>query len=483
MTPLGRVAAWTSAPLFAAIAARVFTGEMDAPAVVLLAIVGPFVAALRRDDRLPPGRAGTLAAVGGLMLALCASMRVVADGAVVHGLGRSAATVAVLGLALAVGAVRATSARRSGGGLVALAVASATASAVVVGVLAGTAPWTAWTAAASRPAVVFAEHGAATTDGRAVAVATTVAFAELHRVTALSPDVRVLRGDGGGRHGHERRIDRGQSVTLQPGDRLALGAGSRIRFEDGKRVPGSLVSGVAWADPQRRRTAGAGAELVGLALTMLGGACALLPPVARPRRRDAILIPLLIGTFTVAAAVWGVYTMYRAPDLLVATTLLTPLVELPPLLGGRGDLLAGAVGVTLVALFVGTAGALADRVATIVSGAPARTAARPGAALVAWGGACAAAAAIALSSVDAWRVLGWGLGLLASGWIAPALATSRGRAAGAASVAGTLVFGAVAALGAVGALPASLGPYPALVAAPVAWGAARWFTRPVTRRR
>jgi hypothetical protein len=482
MTPLGRVAAWTSAPLFAAIAARVFTGEMDAPLVVLLAIVGPLAAALRRDDRRPPGRVGTLVAIGGITLVLCASMRLVADGAAVHGLGRRTATVAVLGLGLAVAAVRATSGRRSGGALVALAVASASAAAVVVGVVAGTAPWSAWSAAASRPAVVFAEHGAATTGGRAVTVPTTVAFTELHRVTAVSADnVQVLPGEGGGLNGRERRLDRGQSVTLQPGDRLALGAGSRIRFEDGKRVPGAIASGVVWADPRRRRTAGAAGELIGLSLTMLAGACALLPPVARPRRRDAVLVPVLIATFTGTAAVWGVYTMYWAPGLLVGTTLLTPLVELPPLLGERGGLLAGAVGGTLVALFVATAGALSDRVAAIVGGSA--TPARRGASLVVWSVVCVAAAAIGLWSADAWRLLVGGLGLLASGWIAPALATSRPRAATGGAVAGTLVFGAIAGLAAVGSLPPSVGAYPALVAAPVAWGAARWLTGRVRPRR
>ena len=105
---------------------------------------------------------------------------------------------------------------------------------------------------------------------------------------------------------------------MRPGDRLALAAGTRIRFEPGKRVPGSAASGVAWAEPPERRSPGTAAHALGTALTLVGGALALLPPLGPLAWRGAAAGPALLLALTLAAICWGTYAVYVAPELALA---------------------------------------------------------------------------------------------------------------------------------------------------------------------
>src|SRR2546426_703331 len=191
---------------------------------------------------------------------------------------------------------------------------------VVIGVTVAATPWTAWSRAASQPALTFGQTSAWVTEGRPLEGSTTLVFTEPHRVTALSPGVYRVIEEGAQRSvTREGRLAAGDALTLRPGARRARAAGTRIRFEPGKRVPGSAASGVAWAEPPERRSPGTAAHALGAALTLVGGALALLPPLGPLAWRGAAAGPALLLALTLAAICWGTYAVYVAPELATYT--------------------------------------------------------------------------------------------------------------------------------------------------------------------
>ncbi|MBI2217851.1 MAG: hypothetical protein HYU51_11180 [Candidatus Rokubacteria bacterium] len=489
MTSFGRIAAWTGPVTFVALASRVFSGEPDGPILVLLAMVAPLVALLRREDRLPPTGATAVLALPGLAVVLWANVLLVVDLGRQHGVEPRvvlpAIAVVLLVPVLARGArvpePSSAAAPASGGTAIAgsrLGAAGVGGLVLALGMLGastGATPWRAWALVASRPALVFAEGSVSSTDGRRMAAPATLTFVEPHRVTAVSDaTVKVLESDGGRPGVREHTLTRGQSVMLRTGDRLVVSAGTRIRFEQGKRVPAGVPSGVAWADPRGRHGARAGVEVAGVSITMLGAALALLVPGKRVRRVEAVGVPAGAASFALAAGAWGVYAMYAAPDLLVGATMLAPLTELSSVGGAiHGRLIGSVVVVALGALFAGLGSSLAARVIAVgtalapASVSPARFA--PGV----WIAICGVAVAFGVSPADPWRVLLVGLGLLACTWAAPALATADRRAWLAGAAAGALTFAALALPAVLGATASTVAAYPALVAAPLAWATAR----------
>jgi len=236
-----------------------------------------------------------------------------------------------------------------------------------------------------------------------------------------------------------------------------------VRFEAGRRVPGAPASGVAWADAPAR-----GPRLLPLALgglvTMLGGALALVP--ASRRGRAAAAGPLVLLAATSAALAWGVYAA-GVPDLVLAGALPAPLLRLPTAVLGAaaGVPLALLTGGTLLVLLLAAAAALRERLAAATSAAP-----------EVWAGVVVAATAVAVWPIDPWRVLILALGLAAAAW-APARVATSSAGALAGPIVGGVAFVAVAALPAVApGAPAwleALTRYPALVALPLGWLAAR----------
>src|SRR3989442_1636821 len=184
---------------------------------------------------------------------------------------------------------------------------------LAIAALSGRTPWEAWSALASRPALVFRERSAWVTEGAVLLVPTTLVFSEPHRITALGEAVfRVVERDGGRVVVREWRLANGEGLALRPGDRLDLAAGVRVRFEPGKRVPEAPLSGVTWADPRERGLGTALATFLAALVTLASGALVLLPP---PRDGDgphvaaglapfeALAVPLVV----VSAVCWGVY--------------------------------------------------------------------------------------------------------------------------------------------------------------------------------
>src|SRR3989454_6433630 len=64
---------------------------------------------------------------------------------------------------------------------------------LAIAALSGRTPWEAWSALASRPALVFRERSAWVTEGEVLLVPTTLVFSEPHRITALGEAVFRVR--------------------------------------------------------------------------------------------------------------------------------------------------------------------------------------------------------------------------------------------------------------------------------------------------
>jgi hypothetical protein len=440
----------------------------DATAPLALALVGlaPLVAFARPADAdVTPSLVGP--AVVGLAAVVASNTAVAAEYVRIGGVPRVLAAV----LAIAIVAIAVTW-RGGPAWRVAAPLAVGLLLVSVGGIAVTTAipPWRAWSQVASRPALVFSERSGWVTHGRPVAAATTMVFEEPHRVTAITAGVyRVIERNGTADTMHERRLEPGESLVVRAGDRLAVEAGMRVRFERGKRVPGVAASGVLWADPDARRGLGALGRALGLALTLVGGAMAVVAPIAPPTTRGAAVAVTLPAIAALSAAAGGVYAVYLAPDVVIGATLVAPLHELPVLAidGYRAASVGAMLGAGVLGLTAASAWAIAVRTRRLASIGATRW---PRSGRMVTAVLIAAAAVGALLPLDGWRLLLLALGFLACVTAAPAVASAGARATTIGGVTGALVF-IVLALGAGRLGLAVLAAYPALLAAPAAWGA------------
>jgi hypothetical protein len=329
---------------------------------------------------------------------------------------------------------------------------------VVVGVVTTAPPWTAWQRVASRPAFVFEERSEWVTGGRVVAQATTLAFDEPQRVTAITNDVwRVTERDGERRVTRERRVAVGETVVFRPGDQLAVAPGARLRFEAGKR-----------ADPAARRGLTGALLGSGLVVGFLGAAIALVPPMRGVRAAPAFAaaLPLVFGT---TAVVSGVYAMYVAPDIALGATPATVLHGLPRavLPGAAAAPLVAASGIAVLALHAASAASLLARVRAALPGAAGTSAVAHGV----WVAIATVAAGAVLSGITAATWLTLGVGLLASSWTAPLLAGAPSRATTAGAAVGLAVFVLAVAVGTLSGVEI-LRDQAVILAAPAAWAVA-----------
>jgi hypothetical protein len=464
-------AAWTSPALLAVLVSCVASGQPAAPLLALLTVAAPLVALVR--PRAPAAsnpltRAAALVVIAGLVWA---NVIVFADVASMLGGARWQGAVLAATLALLVTVRPAAGAMRAVApvaGIACVLVAAAAAAAV-----SGQTPWSAWTEVAARSAFVFPEHGADTRFG----ADTTLQFTEVHRVVALTDAAfRVTEVEGAATVVREWSVRENDVLMLRPGDRLSVPAGVRVRFEAGKRVPGSPASGAQWADAPGRRGVRALPAALGLALTLLGGAAALVPSWPRAHGRSSTVVPLVFGC---AAVCCGIYAAALAPAVTLERASPGALVGLARALpGAAAAAVTAVICAGLLALLIAAAQTLRPRVMAI-AGAPAPAM---------WTATFAVAAVGGMWPVDGGLVLWAALGFAASAWVAPLLGAGADdgkmwSAAAVGSIAGALVFGALTALA--GRLPewaGSLGDYPALLAAPAAWGVAFRARRPSARR-
>jgi hypothetical protein len=505
------VAAWTSPVVLALVAARALAGGPEAPALALAALVAPLIALLAPtsgSDRRP-NLVAALAVGTGAGFILWANLLLFADVAGLLGLPRwAAAVVATIVALLAVELAQATGAvgqgasgRESsawsrfglsalrGGGLTVLYASALGLAALVliVAVALSTAPWGAWRAVASRPALTFGETSPWVTEGRTLTRATMLDFTEVHRITALSPATyRVLEP---GRF-REWQVRAGESLALRAGDRLIIDAGARLRFEAGKRIPGSPASGVAWADPPERRGLSSMVGTLGAMVTLLGAALAFVGSRPAPGARAVYAGSGLVLVLVLASLSLGVFGAYAAPGLSLGVPALAAIFDLPSAIlpGPRGRALGALGAVVLVVLFAATALALRDALTRMLR------ALDPGASGATRGGVAlvqpvmrmllVAAGAASLWGGDASRALLAGLGLAASATLAALLAEDEPGARPVGSLVAVIAFAGVSMLGP--RLPtwaAAVGAYPVLAAIPIAWGAVwLWNVAAASRR-
>jgi hypothetical protein len=357
---------------------------------------------------------------------------------------------------------------------------------------------------ASQAAFQFASDSPWVSDGRSVMVrrgVDTLFFEEEHRVIPLTErPMRVIISDGGRVRVEELRVTSGRPVTLRPGDRLQVDGEARYRFEAGKRIPGAPVSGIAWADAPIRPRGVAFLRVLGLGVTLVGGAAALFT-LGGSRSRGGIA---LWGLFLLAAVAWSqcwaLYGAAYAPEIFLGGVTPEKLLELPALvLRGQpwGRWLVGVALAGLLAGILAAAAALRQTLGHIeLAGQPAEghgrgearvpvPAQQPGAASARgpardwrlWGGLVALAGLASLWPFDAWTLLSLAFGLGASTLAPLVVAGGRPRAATGAMAVGFVLFVGLSALGWLA--PAQgyvLLSFPALIAAPAAWGIL-WLAR------
>ena len=504
MTGLGAIAAWTSPALVVAVVARVTAGGIEAPLFILAVLAAPLLALLAEPGpRVAPS--GFVSTIGLVTVAcvLGAGFCTIADLGQVLGLE----TGAVLGSAVALVLVTTVwSGHRSVAATAVVLGAGALVIAVgILGVSVGASPWAAWSRVASRGAFELGARSAWTQEGVAFLEPITLTFTEPHQIKAATPGVfRVTERDRPAVVVRERRLAAGESLMLRPGDTLSVPTGARVRFEAGRRVPGSPPSGVAWADRPGAPRAPLLAWWLGLLVTLAGGALVLVRPAAPPSRAAALLGPAIVLGVALAATCWGVYAVDAAPELSIGARAAASLIRLVPVVADepwRSRLLAAVV-LALVALLLASAAALRQRLVDLGAGGGGRIAAtlrRGVLRAVMWGVLVVAAAAAGPLAGNGWTLLLWGMGLAAATVLGPLVATTdapgfeRARARGA--VAGGVLFVVLAAAHTLvplhGALDA-VAQHPALVAVPGAWlvtalsrpsGAARGEMVAAARRR
>ena len=488
MTGLGAVAAWTSPLLVIAVVARVAGGSVEAPLFVLAVSAAPLLAllAVPGPRRTPSGLAATI----GLLTVVCmlgAGFRAVAD--VGHALGLE--TGATLGSVVALVAVTTVwrDDHRVAATALVLGVGALLLALVMLAGAAALSPWAAWSRVASRGAFELGGRSEWTREGAQFPHLTTLTFTEPHRITAVADVVlRVTERDRATAE-RERRLAPGESLLLRPGDTLAIPAGARVRFEQGRRVPGAPPSGVTWADGAQAPRSRLFAWWAGLTLTLAGGALMIVRPLGPPSRASAVLGPATVLTLVLAAAGWGVYAVDAAPELSIGVPAASLLVRLAPVVADEPwrSRIVTAIALALLALFLGAAASLRRCVVDLVeagSGGLGASSRRRVVEATTWVVMVGAAVAASRVIADGFTLLVHGSGLAAAVLIGPLLtigespAADRARARGA--LAGGLIFVIVAALGRWPALTGvthDVARYPALVAAPCAWLVATFSRR------
>ncbi|MBI4589524.1 MAG: hypothetical protein HY725_11845, partial [Candidatus Rokubacteria bacterium] len=196
-------------------------------------------------------------------------------------------------------------------------------------------PISTWNQVASQPAFRFPADSPWVTEGRAVdprGGSLVLVFEEEHRLTPLDPgSLRVEVVDRGQLQVQEWKLAPGQSVTLRPSDRLQVDTPRRLKFEAGKRIPGAPISGIAWADSPLWDRPLALVRLVGLGVTLLGGAVALVgiagsTPMTRSTAGLAGVVLVILAAW---GQCWAIYAARWAPEFFLGGVTAATLLELP----------------------------------------------------------------------------------------------------------------------------------------------------------
>ena len=471
-------AGWLSPVLLLSVPAELLTAGRDGLVLLLLIFVAPLLALLLPRSPVPPVQnrsTGTLAAVLMLLMVgiiLWANLALAGDVAVWLGSPRWSGALVAGGGAVALAALGEDERR---GRLLGLLALLALALPLVV-ILRATdpVPPRVWSRVASQAAFRFSPESHWVSEGRSVRVrgADTLVFEEEHRLIPLTDGrMRVTISDGKRVRVEEVLVTHGRPVTLRPGDRLHVDGEARYRFEAGKRIPGAPASGIVWADAPLLPRGVAFLRLLGLGITLVGGAAALFT-LDGPRSRGGLALwGLLLFAAVVWSECWAVYGAAYAPELFLGGVTPEKLLELPALVLGEpwGRWLSGVALSGLLAGILAAAAAL--RLALGLMELPVARDWRL------WGGLVGLAGLASLWPFDAWTLLSLAFGLGASTLAPLILVGGRPGAAMGATAVGFLLVVGLAALGRLDpAQGNALLSFPALIAAPAAWGIL-WLAR------
>ncbi len=472
--PLSFVAAWATPALLLSVAAALIAEGRGGLWLALLFVVAPLFASLTVSVRppTPPGDAGALPLGASLLvvgLIVWANLSLAGDVASWMGWPRWGGIVlAAAGLAV----VLWPAGSRCWPWLVLTGLVALLVPLVVVGAASRSGPLATWAHVASQRAFRFPAGSPWVTEGRVVeARRGTLAFEEEHRLTPVDPGpLRVEVSDQGRVQVQEWTLTPGQSVTLRPGDRLQLERPRRLRFEADKRIPGAPASGIAWADAALAGRSLSPLRILGLGVTLLGGAVALagVGGAAVAARSGVALAGVVLLALLGWAECWTIYALHWAPEVYLGGVTAAPLLELPALAlrgGPWGPQLAALTLVGLFALFLAGFAALRGEHGTL------GPAARLG------GGILVLAALAALWPLPPPSLMLGALGLGAS-TVGPLVLAGtpagRQRAATGALWVGLAVFVGLSTVGRLGvsadSVTEALADYPALVAAPLVAG-------------
>jgi len=474
------VSAWATPVLLLAVPIALIAGGREGLWLGLLFVVAPLFASLTAPEPAAAGHPQSLPPAVLLLVVgvvVWANLSLAGDVATWMGwprwLGVIPAALAAAGLGLW------PAASRRWLWLVPIALVALLLPVAVMVQASGSNPLAIWTEVASRPAFRFSRESPWVTEGRAVGPRrglVLLAFDEEHRLTPLDPGpFRVEVNDSGRVQVQEWTLAPGQSVTLRPGDRLQLDGPRRLKFEADKRVPGAPASGIVWADSSFAPRPLPLFSILGLGLTLLGGAVALAGPAssARPTRAGVALGGVVLLALLAWADCWGIYAVRWAPELYLGGVTGAALLELPRLVlrgSSWGSLLAGAGLAGLLALFLAASLALRERLAEAGG---------------LWAWVLAVPAFLALMPIEPWSLMLSALGLGAS-CLAPLILLgpprARPQAATWALGVGVALFLGVTAAGRLwppaGSVAQALVAYPALVAAPAVAAVLRVAGRP-----
>ena len=471
-----RFSAWVTPVLLFSVAEELFARGTEGLWIALLMVVAPLLGLLpaSRRDPLPAHPVLTAALLPLAVLLLWANLLLAGGVAARMGLSQGSGVLVASAAMLIVGADERAWRCAPALGLVAL-VLLFTPLAMIVGA-AGKWPLATWNQVASLPAFRFSSDSPWVTEGRPLVPhrgADTLLFEEQHRITAVADGpVRVLGGDSGRARAQEWTLTANQSLTLRPGDRLVVEPGRVLRFEAAKRIPGAPASGVSWAELPRDPLLPRLLSVLGLGLTLVGGASALLL-YERGRSISPVGAVMTGAGYLLALAWaqgWAVYAAALTPELFLGGVTPEKLFELPAqgLRAGPGRPLA--VWLLLLGGFTALLATGASLRGLLARGVEGRR-------LWVWGGMLAGAALLATFwPLDPWRVLlvAFGLGASTLGpllWIGiPKRPVALGLAVGG----GLLSFAALAVLAPLlsdsGGWARTVLSYPALAAGPVtAW--------------
>jgi len=496
---------WLSPVLLLSVPVELLTAGRDGLFLLLLVSVAPLLALLFPQPSTPPSwnhSTGRLAAILILLMVgtiLWANLTLAGDVAVWLGGSRWSGAAVAGGGMVALAALGED--ERRGRLLGLLALLGLALPLLVVLRATDPVPSRVWSRVASQAAFRFSPESPWVNEGRSVRArrgADTLVFEEEHRLIPLTDGrMRVTISDGRRLRVEELLVTRGRPVTLRPGDRLHVDGRARYRFEAGKRIPGAPASGIVWADAPLRPRGVAFLRLLGLGVTLVGGAAALFT-LGEPRSRGGTALwGLLLLAAVVWSECWAVYGAAYAPELFLGGVTPEKLLELPALVLGEpwGRWLVGVVLAGLLAGMLAAAAALRQTLGHMSTAgvAPARVpagqnAGEPPARVPAieegigqdwrlWGGLVGLAGLASLWPFDAWTLLSLAFGLGASTLAPLVVVGGRPRAAMGATAVGFALFVGLAVLGRLAPAQGNIIlSFPALIAAPAAWGIL-WLAR------